>query len=86
MNDKRDLQLAVTPMIEWCARYASCEADGELTNWELYLGNNIIAYNYDVMDGYIIKYSATWQWNYAFKLDVSYNHNEGIYNLIKKWF
>ena len=39
MNDKRDLGLGVSPMIEWCARYAGLWAEGEQTNWELYICN-----------------------------------------------
>ena len=85
MNDKRDLQIAAVPMIEWCARYASCDADGEAVNWELYVGNRIIAYNYDVNDAYIIKYLAIGSFPHPFKLDVKYSHKNGSYKLTKKY-
>lgn len=85
MNDKRDLGLGVIPMMEWCARYGSVWVENEHTNWELYIGDRIVAYNYNVMDGYIIKYTATWCFPHPFRLDVSFNHTKWTYNITKKY-
>ena len=85
MNDKRDLGLGVVPMIEWCARYGAIWAEGDYSNWELYVGNKIVAYNYNVEDGYIIKYIASGSFLHKFRLDVSFCHSSGIYNLTKKY-
>ena len=85
MNDKRDLQLAVTPMIEWCARYWNLTQDNELTNWEIYIWDRVVAYNYNVVDAYIVKYSATWSFPHEYKLEISFNHLKGTYKLTKKY-
>ena len=85
MNDKRDLGLVVSPMIEWCARYAGLWAEGEQTNWELYIGDRIVAYNYNVEEGYIIKYLATGSFSHSFKLDVSFNHSKWRFIMTKNF-
>lgn len=85
MNDKKDLGLGVSPMIEWCARYGAIWAEGEYSNWELYIGDRIIAYNYNVEDGYIIKYVATGSFPHSFRLDVSFNHLKWSFIMTKNF-
>ena len=85
MNDKKDLNMAIKPMIEWCGRYASLTKDDTSCNWELYVWERIIAYNYDVADGYIVKYASLGSFPEGFKLEVSYNHELAEYSFRKKF-
>jgi len=84
MNDKKDMDLGVASTIEWCARYAWVDWEWTQHNWEVYVWDQLVAYNYDVEDGYITKYSATGHFPHSFKLDVAFCHESGSYNITKK--
>ncbi len=83
MNDKKDLGLAIIPMMEWCARYGWIGTEGSV-NWELYLGDRVVAYNYSVDDGYIIRYWGTWTFPPWFKVEVKTCHKTWKYFLTKR--
>lgn len=85
MNDKKDLSLSVMSMVEWCARYWNLTHDDEEVNWELYAGEQLVAYNYEVADGYISKYAASGVFPYPFILDVRHDKEKWIYNITKKF-
>ena len=79
MNDKKDLMLPADAMIEWCARYGSLGNDDEEVNWELYLWERIIAFNYCIENGYINKYSTVWSFPKGYKIEVKYNQQSRQY-------
>ena len=70
MRDKKDLQLSVGQSIEWCARYWSLSIDNTPCNWELYLWGRIVAYNYEAIDWYIVKYATLGSFPEDVKLEV----------------
>ena len=82
---KIDLWLSVVNALEWCARYWNVTESGDETNWELYLGDRLIAYNYNVANAYIVSYSSTGSFMKGLKLEVNYVHRNKTYYLIKKY-
>jgi len=86
MNDKRELWLSVINTIEWCARYWTMGKDEETNvNWEVYVQNRLVAYNYDNDGCYITKYTSTGWFPENVRLEVKYCHENNSFKMTKKF-
>jgi len=83
MTDKKDLGISVYQTIEWCSRYAWINNDWQLCNWEVYIGDRLVAYSYLNDNAYIVKYAATWHFPKEYKVEIKYWHENKKYRMRK---